>query len=75
MVPFGNTWKWMSAMSFPFATTLRTFEDPSVQNALAPVMFRTMPVTFPAGTFDAPNRSALPCSLVMFTFVPTLPGT
>ena len=61
--------------SFPSATTLSWVDVPSVQKALAPVMWRTMPVTFPEGTFVAPRRMELPWSLVRFTLSPTLVDT
>lgn len=73
--PFFWIWKCTSTISFPSATTLSWVEPPLVQNAFAPVMFRTMPVTLPEGALVAPSRMELPCSFVKFTLVPTVEGT
>ena len=72
VVPPDWTLKWTLIISFPSATTFSWVEAPVVQNALAPVMFRMIPVTFPAGTFGLPRRIPVPWSLVRLTFVPKL---
>src|SRR3989442_14449957 len=69
------TWKWNGIISSPFATTFSFADVPSVNNALAPVIFRISLVTFPAGAFVAPRRSAEPRSFVMSTFIPVEEGT
>ncbi len=45
------------------------------QNASAPVMFRIIPVTFPAGTLAAPSSMPGPWSFVRLTLVPMLEET
>ena len=66
---------WTCTISFPLATTVSCVDVPSAHNALAPVMFRIIPVTLPVGTLGVPSSKADPWYLVMLTFVPMLDET